>query len=238
MTNGFDLVLGSSSIGTMVHSRHRVENEVCESMDSSSSSLDLTAEIEELRNATAGEALRPPGGDRLWPVGPLSVIGVEEVANWRRKFRLTDDVTIQIPGPIDRVSNLETGEIPAYEGFFESGFRDQIPSLVAEISKAVRISPGQLNPPSWRTLIAIQNLGNLEGFAVIITEVLYCYSIFSLNGGEFRYHLRPRGKVLPVWKLSKAERKCRPVFEGRWTSKFAFMPFPGFSPTWCAAGGS
>ncbi|KAH0936559.1 hypothetical protein HID58_013676, partial [Brassica napus] len=72
MTNGFDLVLGSSSIGTMVHSRHRVENEVCESMDSSSSSLDLTAEIEELRNATAGEALRPPGGDRLWPVGPLS----------------------------------------------------------------------------------------------------------------------------------------------------------------------
>ncbi|WZZ63489.1 hypothetical protein YC2023_074859 [Brassica napus] len=41
-------------------------------MDSSSSSLDLTAEIEELRNATAGEALPPMGGDRLLPVGPLS----------------------------------------------------------------------------------------------------------------------------------------------------------------------
>ncbi|KAH0871905.1 hypothetical protein HID58_069267 [Brassica napus] len=38
-------------------------------MDSSSSSLDLTAEIEELRNATAGEALPPMGGDRLLPVG-------------------------------------------------------------------------------------------------------------------------------------------------------------------------
>ncbi|KAH0871925.1 hypothetical protein HID58_069287 [Brassica napus] len=37
-------------------------------MDSSSSSLDLTAEIEELRNATAGEALPPMGGDRLLPV--------------------------------------------------------------------------------------------------------------------------------------------------------------------------
>ena len=65
-------------------------------MDSSSSSLDLTAEIEELRNATAGEALPPSGGDRLLPVGPLSVIGVEEVANWRRKFHLSDDVTIRI----------------------------------------------------------------------------------------------------------------------------------------------
>ncbi|KAF2557201.1 hypothetical protein F2Q68_00016714 [Brassica cretica] len=214
MTDGFDLVLGSSSIGTRVHSRHRVGNEVYESMDSSSSSLDLTSEIEELRNATAGEALLPPGGDRLSPVDPLSIIGVEEVANWRRKFRLSDDVTIRIPGPIDRVSDLEPGEIPIYEGFFESGFRDQIPSLVAEISKAVRISPGQLNPTSWRTLIAIQNLGDLEGFAVGITEVLYCYSISPLNGGEFRYHLRPRGKALPVWELSKAERKRCPVFEG------------------------
>ncbi|KAF2607820.1 hypothetical protein F2Q68_00044617 [Brassica cretica] len=69
MTDGFDLVLGSSSIGTRVHSRHRVGNEVCESMDSSSSSLELTAKIGELRNATAGEALPPPGGDRLSPVG-------------------------------------------------------------------------------------------------------------------------------------------------------------------------
>ncbi|KAF2534687.1 hypothetical protein F2Q70_00030023 [Brassica cretica] len=131
-------------------------------MDSSGSSLDLTAEIKELRNVDVGEAPPPPGGDRFSPVGPLSIIGVEEVANWRRKFRLPDDVTIRIPGPFDRVSDFELGEIPVYEGFFESGFRDQVPSLVAEISKVVRISPGQLNPPSWRILIAMQNLGDLE----------------------------------------------------------------------------
>ncbi|KAH0871917.1 hypothetical protein HID58_069279 [Brassica napus] len=61
-------------------------------MDSSSSSLDLTAEIEELRNATAGEALPPMGGDRLLPVGPLSVLGVEEVANWRRNWWVVEIV--------------------------------------------------------------------------------------------------------------------------------------------------
>ena len=183
MTNGLDLALGSSSIGTRVHSRRRVGNEACESMDSSESSLDLTAEIEELRNAAVVEAPPPPGGDRLSPVGPLSVIGVEEVANWRKKFCLPDDVTIRIPGPFDRVSDFELGEIPVYQGFFESGFGDQIPSLVAEISKAVKISPGQLNPPSWRILIAMQNLGDLEGFTVGVAEVLYCYSISPLNGG-------------------------------------------------------
>ena len=96
----------------------------------------------------------------------LSVIGVEEVANWGRKFRLPDDVTIQIPGSFDRVSDFELGEIPVYAGFFESGFKDQVPSLVAKILKVVRISPGQLNPPSWRILIAMHNLGDLEGFTV------------------------------------------------------------------------
>ncbi|KAF3486143.1 hypothetical protein F2Q69_00054238 [Brassica cretica] len=198
VTNGLDLALGSSSIGTSVHSRRRVGNEACESMDSSESSLDLTTEIEELRNSAIGVAPPPPGGDRLSPVGPLSVIGVEEVANWRKNFCLPDDVTIRIPGPFDRVSDFELGEIPVYESFFESGFGDQIPSLVAEISKAVKISPGQLNPPSWRILIAMQNLGDLEGFTVGVADVLYCYSISPLNGGEFRYHLHPRGKAFPL----------------------------------------
>ncbi|KAF3548962.1 hypothetical protein DY000_02007019 [Brassica cretica] len=81
----------------------------------------------------------------------------------------------------------------------------------------------------------MQNLGDLEGFTVGVAEVLYCYSISPLNSGEFRYHLHPRGKAFPVRELSKAERKRCPVFEGCWTTKFAFMPFPGFSPTWCAA---
>ncbi|KAF2530638.1 hypothetical protein F2Q70_00030765 [Brassica cretica] len=154
----------------------------------------------------------------------------------RKKFRLPGDVTIRIPGPFDKVSDFELGEIPVYESFFESGFRDQIHSLVDEISKAEKISPGQLNPSFWRILIAMQNLGDLEGFTVGVAEVLYCYSISPLNGGEFRYHLHPRGKVFPMQEISKAERKRCPVFEGCWTSKFAFMSFPRFSPTWCAAG--
>ena len=70
-------------------------------------------------------------------------------------------------GPIDRISDLESGEIPLYEGFFESGFRDQIPSLVTE-TKVVRISPGQLNPPSWRTLITMQNIGENRRGSIVL----------------------------------------------------------------------
>ncbi|KAH0878459.1 hypothetical protein HID58_065853 [Brassica napus] len=68
MTNGIDLAPGSSSIGIRVHSRCGVGNEARESMDLSDSSLDLTAEIEELRNAFTGEASPPPGGGIFSPV--------------------------------------------------------------------------------------------------------------------------------------------------------------------------
>ncbi|KAG2275799.1 hypothetical protein Bca52824_058354 [Brassica carinata] len=144
----------------------------------------------------------PPAaeGARLSPVGPLSVIGVEEVAGWREKYEIPDDVDIRV---------LESLEI----------------------------SPGQLNPPSWSALIAMQNLGDLEGLVIGVAEVLYSYSISPLNDGEGRYHLHPHNRELPVREISKNERKRHRVFDSRWTEKFAFMHLPGFSPVWRLAGG-
>ena len=119
-------------------------------------------------------------------MGSLSSRGVDKVANWRAKYHLSDDVVIRIPGPTDRVSDFEVDEVQVYEGFFESGFRDRVPSLVAKVSEALEISPGQLNPSSWRTLIALQNLGDLEGLIIGVAEVLHSYAITQLNGGERR----------------------------------------------------
>ena len=119
-------------------------------MDSSGSSLDLTAEVENPSRAVTGVASLSPEIDRFLPVGPLSSIGVEEVGSWRVKYHLADDVIIRISGPVDRVSDFEADEVSVYEGFFESGFRDRVPSLVAKVSEALEISPGQLNPPFWR----------------------------------------------------------------------------------------
>ncbi|WZZ78187.1 hypothetical protein YC2023_098759 [Brassica napus] len=78
----------------------------------------------------------------------------------------------------------------------------------------------------------MQNLGDLEGLVIGVAEGLYSYSISPLNGGEGRYHLHPHNKELPVQEISKKERKRHPVFDGRWTEKFAFMRLPGFSSVW------
>ena len=166
-----------------------------------------TAEIEEIKNAAMGDTSPIPERGGSSPVGPVSEIGVEEVAFWRQKFHLFENLVIRIPGPFDTVSDFRSGEVPVYEGFFESGFRDQVPSLIAEVSRAVNISTGQLNPPAWKILIAMRNLGDLEGLVVWVSEVLYCYSVSLLNGGERRYHLYPRGQMLPVQELSRSEKK-------------------------------
>ncbi|KAF2579668.1 hypothetical protein F2Q68_00005164 [Brassica cretica] len=158
--------------------------------------------------------------------------GVEEVAGWREKFEISDDVDIRVSGPVDRVSDFDVDEVHVYEGFFESDFRDRVPSFVAKVSEALGISPGQLTPPSWRALIAMQNLGDLEGLIIGVAEVLYSYSISPLNGGEGIYHLHPRNRELPVQQISKNERKRHPVFDSRWTEKIAFMRLPGLSPVW------
>lgn len=105
------------------------------------------------------------------------------------------------------------------------------------MSEALGISPGLLNRPSWRALIAMQNLGDLEGLVTGVAEVLYSYSNSPLNGGEGRYHLHPRNRELPVQEIPKNERKRHPAFDGRWTEKLTFMRLPGVSLVWHLACG-
>ncbi|KAF3602746.1 hypothetical protein F2Q69_00036253 [Brassica cretica] len=172
------------------------------------------------------------GGSRYPLIGPPSVIGAEEVAVWRKKYELPDDVVIRIPDPEDMVSDFGVDEVPVYEGYFAYGFRGQITSLVAKISETLGIYPGQLNPPAWRTLIALQNLGDLYGLVIGVAEVLCSYSVSPLSNAEWRYYLHPRGKEPPVREIPKKERKRLLAFEGNWTKKFAFMHLPGFSSIW------
>ncbi|KAH0879653.1 hypothetical protein HID58_067047, partial [Brassica napus] len=88
-----NLALDSSSIGGRVRSKkQRSRVGPSESTDSSGSSLDLTVEVKNSSHVVA-EAVSPSVEvDRFLPVGPLSSIGVEEVANWRAKRGSTTQV--------------------------------------------------------------------------------------------------------------------------------------------------
>ncbi|KAH0910827.1 hypothetical protein HID58_034148 [Brassica napus] len=108
-----DLALDSSSTGGRIRSKkQRSDVGPSESMDPSGSSLDLTAEVENLSREVVDLAPSSAEVGEFHPVGPLSSIGLDEVANWRAKYHLSDDVVIRIPGPIDRVSDFEVDEVP------------------------------------------------------------------------------------------------------------------------------
>ncbi|KAF2572382.1 hypothetical protein F2Q70_00005130 [Brassica cretica] len=84
---------------------------------------------------------------------------------------------------------LHPGGITVYEAFFDSGFRGVVPALIVNLCGLFEIYPSQLNPPAWRILIAIQNLGDLEYLSFGLNEVLFSYHLVPLNGGEGRFHL-------------------------------------------------
>ena len=136
----------SSSIGSRARS-NRLRVVPTKSMDSSDSSLDLTIAAKNPKALVTRDTL-PAEGSQYPPIGPPSVLGAEEVTVWRKKYNLPDDVVIRVPEPGEVVSDFGVDEVPVYEGYFASGFRDHVPSLIAKISKTLGISPAQLNPPA------------------------------------------------------------------------------------------
>ncbi|KAF2602276.1 hypothetical protein F2Q70_00025789 [Brassica cretica] len=185
MKSKSDLALDFSSIGGRVRSKKlRAGVGPSESTDSSSSSLDLTAEVKN-PSCVVAEAVSPAVEvDRFLPVGPLSTIGVEEGLGFQSRRG------------------------PRVRGIFRIGLK-----------RSSSLAGGE----------GVGSLGDIPGSA----ESSFLEDIGSY--AKSRYHLHPRGRELPVQEIQKKERKRHPVFDGRWTEKFAFMHLLGFFSVWRTA---
>ena len=161
----------------------------------------------------------------------------DDLVEWRQKYSLPSSFILRVPSPEDRVSNFIPGQIAVYEAFFDHGFRGVIPSLIETLCEFFEISPSQLNPPSWRLLLAIQNIGNLENLSFGVKEVLYSYHLAPLNGNEGRLHLRPRSGLPIVEEMPRSDRKGS-AFIKKWQERYVFMALPGHSYHWNFIGGS
>ncbi|KAH0884081.1 LOW QUALITY PROTEIN: hypothetical protein HID58_060177 [Brassica napus] len=137
-------------------------------------------------------------------VGLASSDSEDELAEWRNRYSFPSSVILRVPTAEERASSYIPGEIAVYEAFFDSGLRGTIPTLIVGLCNLFEISPSQLNPPAWRILIAIQNLGDLEYLSLGINEVLFAYHLAPLNGGESGFPI--------VEELPKSDRResCSP----------------------------
>ncbi|KAG2267180.1 hypothetical protein Bca52824_074259 [Brassica carinata] len=96
------------------------------------------------------------------------------------------------PTEFERAPDGGAGEVDVYEAYLEAGFRGVIPSLIGGVSSFIGLCPSKLTHLTWRTLMAIQVLGELHGFYVGVHEILYSYYFSPLANKEGFYHLRPR----------------------------------------------
>ncbi|KAH0867437.1 LOW QUALITY PROTEIN: hypothetical protein HID58_074459, partial [Brassica napus] len=205
----------SSSIGSRVGSS-KVKDAVAPSvsMDSSDSSMDLTAEVEDPKAIVARNVSPVAEGNRYPPIGPPSVIGVEEVADWRMKYNLPADVIIRVPGPKDRVSDFGF----LYTRVTSSRVQGSSPFFGGQDIGNHGDFPRSIEPSGLENFDSLAKFGDLQGLVIEVAEVLY--------------YLRPRRNEPPVTEVPKRERKRLPAFAGNWTEKFAFMRLPGFLPIW------
>lgn len=124
--------------------------------------------------------------------GPCSEVRGEDLARIRRKYTIPPPVGIKSPSEFECAPDGGAGEVAIYEAYLKAGVRSGVPSLVAEISSYFGLCPSQLTPLAWRTLMAIQVLGELHGFCIGVHEVLYSYCFAPLESKPGFYYLRSR----------------------------------------------
>ncbi|KAF3561252.1 hypothetical protein DY000_02014274 [Brassica cretica] len=136
---------------------------------------------------------------------------------------------MRCPSEFEQATDGGSDEIAIYEAYLEAGFRVGIPSIVVEASSFFGFCPSQLTPQTWRTLMAIQVLGEFHGFIVGVHEILYSYYFAPLVSKPGFYHLRSRDGTPLVEEPSRGI-KGNYLFGDDWDKRYLLLKIPGSSP--------
>ncbi|KAJ4885571.1 Uncharacterized protein Rs2_35664 [Raphanus sativus] len=110
-------------------------------------------------------------------------------------------------------------------------YRSVLPVVCPRRLLFMKLSLNLASEVTWRILIAIQNLGDEEGLAFGVNEILFAYHLAPINGHEGCFHLRPRSGLPIVEELPKTDRK-RLDFVKKWPERYVFMTLPGSHYRW------
>ena len=154
--------------------------------------------------------------------GPRSEIREGDLANMRRTYAIHPSVGMRILTDFERTPDGGAGEVPVYEAYLEAGFWGVIPSLIGEVSYFFGFCPSQLTPQTWRTLMAIQVLGELHGFSVRVHEIFFSYYFAPFVNKEGFYHLRSHDGAPLVEEPPRGVRGNHPFGDG-WNCRYVFV---------------
>ncbi len=131
------------------------------------------------------------------------VVDTDGLDRYRLKYQIPEDVVLRIPESDEVACSSRYGDVAFYEADFNAGVRFPLQPLMRELLDRLNLSPGQLAPNSWRTVV-----GSMVMWKVLsdgkddlsIDELLFCYKPCQIpaSPGFWSLNMRQRGLKLIV----------------------------------------
>ena len=106
------------------------------------------------------------------------VVDVEGLDKYRRRYQIPEDVILRIPDSDEIACSLKYGDVVFYEANFNAGVRFPLQPLIRELLDRLNLSPGQLAPNAWRTVVACMVMWKVCSDGkdnLTVDELLFCY---------------------------------------------------------------
>ncbi len=143
----------------------------------------------------------------------FSIVDSEGLQRIRDRYQIPDDVVLRILDPDERACLSKYDDMAFYEVDFNSGLRFPLQLFMRELLDRLHLSPCQLAPNAWRTVILCMVMWRVcsEGVdSITVDELLYCYKPYQIavSPGFWTLNSRQRGMKL-VTGLSTSNREWK-----------------------------
>ena len=132
-----DLIASEGNSWSLVHSEDLPEG--LSNRDESGRSLEETPSVSSSSKVDVSE-------DSWITQSYFSIVDVEGLEKYRRRYQIPDSVVLWIPDPDERACSSKYGDVAFYEADFRAGFRFPMQPFMKEFLDRLNLSSGQLAP--------------------------------------------------------------------------------------------
>ena len=131
----------------------------------------------------------------------FSIVNSEGLQRIRDRYQIPDDVVLRILDPDERACSSKYDDVAFYEADFNAGLRFPLQPFMRELLDHLHLSPCQLAPNAWRTVISCMVMWQVcsEGVdSLTVDELLYCYKPCQIAVSPSFWTLNNRQKGLKL----------------------------------------
>ena len=131
------------------------------------------------------------------------VVDVKGLDKYRRRYQIPEDVVLWILESDEVACLSRYGDVAFYEADFNAGVRFPLQPLMRELLDRLNLSPGQLAPNAWRTVVGCMVMWKVLSDGeddLTVDELLFCYKPYQIpaSPGFWSLNIRKRGLKLVV----------------------------------------